>query len=684
MNSYNPAYMQVAFHPETDRMDAAIRTLTTILPCPPHQPNLVSVAQSAATCITEAIDLAPEFRTLAVPFVEDLQWLVNGIQESGQGDTSEATLLGLATKFPGWCCLAKLDTSSEQLVSARQLLGLELCLGVAARKAVAPSAIATMNRRLRADTSPSTLQDSKDEQKIPRAIDRLSKLAKALKPCLASSQHSPALVELNLLVNSSISASLSSLRGKERKAAGADSALSPHDTNRAIARLLQASKDGDSQALASQLAFCVGLPWHISQPIPFTLGDRPPGALVWIDVRKGLVYVDLGPAFSAIPAQGDRRHIQSTFLLCRPLPLETANQLMEAVAANTSLKTLGDLASPAKAGKSKLNLEGLHHSASLARLISAAGPIALDACNRRDLAAFATLSFELINKSDLHYVTIKQHDIWDVCSKLFNVAGLGAPVPCPDDIRRQSVGSNLTPQRQWIEDVFEEAKAAVAGARCGRRYTLSSVVVHHNAYARYVGLMLQIGLGGRNRKTINFTAEMVNSDNDFALVVENKLSKTMGQTPIPMPAVVADQIALWKAHLTALARRLKKLDAKGSDKVAILVGNILLDQNVPLLFTLTANGSPKPLRNEDLLQGQAKNLTGDFGRHLGPDELMALGLPFEDAQDWLRHDTQGVSHHDVFSDHVKYLYLQRTAAALNKMLLQLNICAIPGLCKGGA
>lgn len=664
------------------RIEGIVRTLTTLLPSPPHQPNISSVARSVAHCIQDAIAIVPVYQSLAGPFLTELQWFLDGLKEGGHTTDNVATLLGIATTFPGWCCLAKLDSLGYPSLMVSQLVGLELCIALASGKAVRPSTIVLANRALRESGGFLGNDTRINAEEVPKGLARLTKFAMALAPCVKAGIDSPRYVALHNLLLSSIASSLSSLRGQERKAAGADFALSTHDARIAIKRLSDASEHSDSEALALQIAFCLGLPWHIAKLVPFATTGRPSGALAWIDVRMGCSFVDLQPVIPELPTKGADLHAQSTLLLERPLPLNVASQLAEAVAANSNLKTLGDLVTSTKAGKSKLSRYGLHHSASVARLISSAGPIALNQCRRRDLAAFATLSLELINKSDLHYIASKAEDIWAVCASLFEVVGLGAAVPRPTHDNSPRVGSKLCPSSQWIEDVFQEAQTAVAQTRCGRRYSLLSLVRHHNAYAGYVGLMLQLGLGGRDRRTFNFSAEMVCSENSFALVIEHKLSKTMGQTPLPLPAVVAEQISLWKAHLIALMRRLAKLKANGTNKASIWISQILEDQNVPLIFILAPDGSPLPMGKEHWRQGKAADLNADFGRHLVPDALTESGLSFCDAQDWLRHDTNGISHHIVSSEHVKYLYLQRTATVLNNVLLALKIRPVAGLTKG--
>jgi hypothetical protein len=663
------------------QVDNVLRTLTTLIPCPPHQPNVICVARSAAACITAAIAITPEFHVLASPFVAQLQEFVDGLQAAGHGGTSDATLIGLASTYREWCCLAKLDTTSEQFVEVMQLLGLEICVALARKKTIRGSNFSLASRWIRDAATGVKPHQQKDAQEVPKAIARLSKLTHSLAPCLNAGKDASEHVNLNMLAMSAISASLSSLRAKERQAAGAHSALSLSDARIALDGLRQLSEKGDSDALAIQIAFCTGLPWHIATLIPFSSGQRPKGAMAWIHVQLGLIIVDLKPALPDIPAQGTERHVASTFLLSRPLPLTTANQLMEAVSTNPHLKVVGDLVMRGKFGKSKLGLQGLHHSASVARLISAAGQIALQGCNRRDLAGISTLSFELLNKSDLHYFTTKSSDVWSVCTMLFSMVGLGDPVPMPSHLEFQRVGSNLSPQMQWVAEVFEEATVALANSRAGRRYTVASVVNHHNAFARYVGLMLQLCLGGRDRKTLNFTAELVSDHNAFALLVEHKLSKTMGETPLPIPACLSKQIALWKCHLIALARRLAKLKAPGTDKAQLWINQILAGKDVPLVFTLAPEASPLPMRKALWQQGKAADLNSDFGRHLVPDALTGRGLPFCDAQDWLRHDTNGISHNVVSSEHVKYLYLQRTATALNSVLLALRIHPLSGLTK---
>ena len=663
------------------RLEGVLRQLTSLIPGPAHQPNVLAVASGAHACICAALETLQPLLPALQNFTAELSWLEAGLTET-RYTSSQNALLGWATDFPLWTFLATNDLSTEKHGPIRLLLGLDLAVaflkgesGRRAHLAMARQHIKSIGQTLDSGTPIAT--------EVQRVIAKLQKRAGSLATVVSFAPGGREFAKLNAAVVCSLQSSLSSLRTEERRAAGSDLCLSKLETIRALADLKAAAARGDGDALAKLIAFSVGLPWHIALMVPFHDGLAPIGAVAWISVREGCSYIDLRPVLSELAKRSTPRHLPTQLILPRPLPLDVANLLFEACSANPNLRVVGNLMAKQVSSKNKLSIDGLHHSASIARLIASGGPISLEESGRRDLAAFATLNFELINKSDLHYITPASEEIWTVCAGLYKATGLGCPVPRTRDCAETHIGSRLTPSAQWIREMFDEARAELGAARCGRRYRLSTLVKHHNAYARWVGLFLQFALGGRHRREIKFNARDVNPENLFALLLDKPIGPTLGQTPLPMPPAVKKQIVLWKAHIVVLVKRLAKLRAADHDQSLAIVTAIVNNQDLPLLFTLSAEGSCEPLLGDDIFKGCARDINRDFGRHFNVDEMTRRGLPFEDGQDWLRHDPRGVSHQAATSEHVKYQYLARTSQAIGEILLKLNIRPIVGLSKEG-
>ena len=652
----------------------AARLLLSIIPAPPHQPGIGLVAKNTLTCLTALLIEVPAAGSHLAQHISLLGKLSD---DSGACIAHPNAMLGLASDYPAWAWFV--SASFPYAHRLQSLVGKHLVAALLKEASIEKSFVQKL-RKLIKQSHDEILTNQQFEAEVTKlegqAHQKLLQLL-ALHSCSTNS----AQLSFNAAVTSCLSNRLSSLRQTERQAVDTGQTLSRSELTRTVVLLLDQAQQGHSDDLVTLICLCVGLGLNLGKRIPLVSGESGQGWMAWIDPVAGSTYVDLSFALAGLGKRSSPRHQASTLILKRPLPQGVATMLREAHTQNSQLRTLADLCINKPTSRKKISLPGVHHSASLAGLMNSARSISLATTDRRDISAYATLALELVNKSDLHYVCPREREIWQACSDFYDAVGLGPAVPQSGGNSNLRIGSRLTPSADWIKEVFASAGDELLAKKCGRRYSLPSLIEHHNACARYVGLLMQFVVGGRDRRLIDFRASVWSSTTTFGLMEDKPLSATRGTTPIPIPAALSEQLKLWHAHIAALDKRLLKLQAPGSSAAFQLIRQIRELQNLPMLFLLDTHGAPVPLSSDVLFTGPASQLNRDFGRHSLPDLLLDAGMPFEDIQDWLRHFSPGISTHELNSNRVKYHSTERLISGIDQVLLELNIRPRSGLSK---
>lgn len=661
----------VAAPGSSGELDAAHMLLRTV-PAPSHRPAMAMVARNVLGCLNALLKESPPTAPVVRQAIEQLGALVS---MAGSSVACPTLMLGLATEYPAWAWFASPSFPSNERLKA--LTGKQLAAAILKQAPIEKGFVLDLRGLLKRHhdaVATDTQFDVALRQLESRAHSKLTQLMELSASATDSTQ-----LAFNSALLTTLTGRLSSLRQTERQAIDAGNTLSALELTHMVGDLLAQSQQGHPDNLVTLICLCVGLGWDLGKQVPLCRGASGNGFLAWIDPVAGKTYVDLSFVLKDLAKTTAPRHHASTMLLTRPLPTCLANLLHDAYVQRPNLRTLGELCIERVSSRKKLSMPSAHHSTSVARLMNSARTHALQISQRRDIAAFASLGFELVNKSDLHYVCPRESEIWKACSDLYTAVGLGAAIPLPDPRSEVRVGSRVTPSSDWIQDIFSNAVSDLGRHKCGRRYSLQSLIGHHNAYARYVGLLMQMVAGGRDRRVIEFRASDWNPGARFGLLEDKPLSATRGRTPLPIPTALAQQIALWHAHIAALSKRLLKIQAPAAQWTAQLVERISACEEVPMLFAIDQHGVAEPLRAEMLFEGDARPLNRDFGRHLLPDLLLDGGVPFDDVQDWLRHYAPGASSHDLLSDRVTHPSLERMSLGIDQALLRLHITPQVGL-----
>jgi hypothetical protein len=432
---------------------------------------------------------------------------------------------------------------------------------------------------------------------------------------------------------------------------------------------------GDANALATLIAFCIGLTWDLTTQIPMVSSDENNESLAWLDIRTGEVYVkikpllrDLGQAVAGCEVTSD--------VLRLPLPIGLADSLKSAVALRPHARCLGDLLDEPTAHTA--DWDELWSVSHRARFIRSAVVNAIRLDPNRAVAAFAFLSFHLITGPDLHYLTLSETAVWSMRSRFFKIVGLG-DTNSPDLAASSKVGSMRTAEPDLVRSIFEELDLAVAAVRVGRRYSLDALVDHHNIYARRVAMFLQFAAAARSSVEVDFPASSWFFGSVFGYLTDKDSGTAGGRTPIPITPTTSVQLRLWELHLQSLRLRLRKLLGLRAHSADKHIQRVLGRNEQSIFFLLNESASVRPLRSDDLFVGRSENLNRDFGRHFMASRLTDLGSPLSDVHGLLRHQGDAINPSSAFGVEGPQPRLQRVAATLDRILIDLNIRPLPGV-----
>lgn len=650
--------------------------LTGILKAPADQPNLPAVIANVHRCLETMQARLPHPAGALTHLVRELSLAAHALAEVNELN-QPAGMIGRVTAHKAWAlCSSHLDDAPLALLES---IGFEIARAYLTQGIFLPGPATELYR-----VQQKSVNEGLRQEEVDGLENYVLSQAKRMQPIFSdrAAGIDASTAAFNAQVVASIRAQTSSLRVEERQAAGRIFEMTESELNHVAAELKQQVEAEDARALQAALAFCIGLPWELCLKVPFFTGKQCP-AVAWINPADQCVYLDLERVLPGLSNKQSDRHVVTTLLLVRPLPLLMGNLVYEACAANPGLESVEGLT-----GKSSMISRSLLPGAStetairasVARLIASRGAAALRAGLSRDTAAYASLSLSLISKSDHHYLVKQRSAIWQGCDAIYSSLQWGACVPNPD-AGGAAFGSRVTPEMPWIEGVIEELQSVAIQLRPAKRYRLDSLTRHHNAYASYVGMLMTILVGGRNRSKVEFCASIWRENRAFGQHGDKLVGPTLGLTPVPIPNTLSTQMKLWRIHLGALDQRLEKLGLTKEHPGRSRIHAILRSDEVNLLFTMSEEGTPQILATKSFFEGEGRSLNRDFSRHVMPELLAAQDVPFEHVQWWLRHHVDGTSASATTSSTVQQVWLSRVATALDRIALNLGLRPLHGIAR---
>lgn len=651
-------------------------SLTSILRSPADQPHLPVVVANVHRCLQAMQARLPHPAGALAHLASELAMAADALAEATELN-QPAGMIGRVSAHRAWAlCSSNLDKAPLALLES---IGFEIARAYLTQGVFLPGPATELYR-----VQQKSVNEGLSQEELDGLENYVLSQCKRMQPVFAdrATGLDAGTAAFNAQVVASVRAQTSSLRVEERQAAGRIFEMTQSELAHVAARLKEQMEAGNAQALQVALAFCIGLPWELCLKVPFFTGKRCP-AVAWINPADRCVYIDLERVLPGLSNKQTDRHVATTLMLTRPLPLLVGNLVYEACAANPGLEAVEGLA-----GKSSTISRSLLPGAStetairtsVARLIASRGGAALRAGLARDTAAYASLSLSLISKSDHHYLVKQRFEIWKGCEQIYRSLQWGPYAPDPD-VQGAAFGSRVTPDVQWVKDLIEELHSVAIQLRPGKRYRLDSLTNHHNAYARYLGLLMTILVGGRNRSKIDFCASIWRENRAFGQHGDKHIGPTLGLTPLPIPTTLSTQMKMWRIHLGALDQRLAKLGLKKEHLGRSRIRAILDSEKANLLFTMTEDGVPQMLATKSLFEEKATSLNRDFSRHVMPDLLGAQGVPFEFVQWWLRHHVDGNSASAITSSTVQQVWLSRVATALDRIALDLGLRPLHGIAR---
>jgi hypothetical protein len=203
------------------------------------------------------------------------------------------------------------------------------------------------------------------------------------------------------------------------------------------------------------------------------------------------------------------------------------------------------------------------------------------------------------------------------------------------------IGSLTTPTTLAVREAGVHLWSAVVGRSAGRNAGLSRLRRFHNSYAIYTAFLLAFASGARACAAYGWRATL--DGRDWFCFFRDKTTGPHKQLhPMLLPQVAAMQAMLFKAHCTALLRRLERRSL-GTAALRQRLLTVADAQAVPLLFLISGSGGLAKLGTAELRAAYPAQATlvGDAGRHYFASFLFRQRVedPFIDF--FLRHGERG-------------------------------------------
>lgn len=442
-----------------------------------------------------------------------------------------------------------------------------------------------------------------------------------------------------------------------------------------IAEHLELVEEGQWESLTTLIAMATGLPWNIAQDMPLAHGAHQSDGMFWLDVGQGVLFVDLKPVLrdlgQAVPGAHPNR---SLLRLC--LPLKLSGLLRQAIHDCPQTAKLGDL----HAAGQRSEARDFNQRSDRATLIRSMGAHAARKSEQRAVAAYAFLSFELMDASDLHYIALPESLIWNLRSEVFEDLGLG-PSERMDE-SGEYVGSKRCLTADSACTIFDERRTLVDTHRVQRRSSIQALITFHNMYASYVALFLQFVSGARRTSRINFLASSWFSKSIFGYIDDKDVGIAGGRTPVHISPMTHFQLQLWEAHLQSLSMRLETLLGTRAKAAVARIHSILDKREVNALFFLSGEATPEEITADAIFFDRAQPINRDFGRHFFASELCISGETLADVQGFLRHQGNHINSQCSLGHETHQGRMHRLCQACDKITTRTGVFAVKGLSKG--
>lgn len=637
---------------------------------PPDIPNFEVAIFNTEACIQEALVMVPGAIGHVETFLQGLQIYLSQRQTNLP---QPMALAGRKQKFPQWDLIT---TDFERyLEDVPLIIGLELIhayllqMEFNAQLSVRLGKIAAKEQLISTDQAWLS-------KKVAQKLIVTNKTVTSLSTGLTTGQE-----RLNFTINSYLLVQFNSQNYIGRQAAGRRNELLKSDYLTLLPELRAKVEQGDYTAACRCTAFCMGITVPLTEDIPVVVDDKCK-AILHIRADLGTHYSDLGVPLSGLAKVGPVGSVPALRSFHCPFPVFLANFWKHALVNNPRIAVVRD-ASVTNRSKFISRIETVISAAisvTEARLIATRGSAFLDAGVRRDTAAYAASAPFLMEKADFHYIHVTPHEIWEACNRAFQYVGWGDAVPRPAEATL-AVGTKKSPEAETVIKKISALKEALENSRTGKRATLGSLAMAHNAFVVYVAFMLMLSCGGRHRVKVSFKANAWKSGNPFGVHIDKASGANKSRVQSPLPPYLSVTLDYLLIHYKKLDDRLEKLGIDKTKPVRVWIAEILNGKCVNLLFKFDKRHLPRDLALQDVIS-KTDALSGDTFRHFVPKALEKSGVQFEYIQAWLKHHASGNSSSSVTFRTPPVVWLSRVATALGDLAFSLGLTPCHGISKG--
>lgn len=626
---------------------------------------------NARRCIAKTLDRNTEARQYLQGYVSEIDESLNDLAEREVPDASH--VLGFLSGDTPWIKLiSKLPTlASDDLLES---IGSALCTALLTNtRASKPRGkrLFILANAVHKHPRFTTAQAKELDVLLTRGRAELTETL-----LMRQSTNDVRLLQFSAALLVHLRSDLNSLHQSKQQAANLRTFLSHEALSQTVIDLREAIVAGNLQALITSVSFAVHLSEELVREIPIHRGSAPSGAVMWFDASTGVFYVRLTQLLADLGTAVEGG-VETVDTLKLHLPDSLGQTLQMTMAVQPQAQRLGDLL---EGRQVETNLAQLRCHRDRARLARSAPAVAIRLIPNRAVCAYAFLAFHLLTKPDLHYLTVSQAAVDEYRSQFFAKTGWGPTTIASSSDR--SVGSKRTPQAATVQSLFTDLDRMLDQSRVGKRYTLISLIDHHNAFCRRVASFMQFVAGARGSHSLKFTAASWFAGSHFGYLDDKDAGTAGGRTPVPISPLTSLQLGYWESHLRSLARRLSKIGGGRALSSIGCITSILEHQDTPLFFLMAPDGSAIPPCTNEIFQPVETKLTRDFGRHFMASSLSSKGHTLGDIHAFLRHQGGGVNPQNTHGIEVHHDRLLRTALAIDTVLGDLNITPRVGLSKG--
>lgn len=512
-----------------------------------------------------------------------------------------------------------------------------------------------------------------------KACARADDLFEAMRtrPAIVS-DHGSEVAQFNAKVAQRFKAVIFFSRDRQHQAIADHRALSAQQMLASAQALKVDIKAGDTVALFNVVSSLTGLPVETAFDLPLLSQSLDDWGMA-LDVELGCLKLDIdvltqGRA-KARAAQG--MHASGDIIVV-PLPRFVMELLSDCRLDRQQARTLGSLLLNCVPPSTK-SLTGTDRGIrdTIVRFRNGLGPFAVAQGISRYNAAVVVSDPRLVPSAKLFYSRIERDEIWQTADRLYGALGWGAPVPM---VTGPTVGSRVTPTDDSIQSWYRWMHNEVSSVHPGRRYTLISLIEHHNRYARFCASMAVFFLALRHRTQLPLTADACVPGVTSIPLMDKRVGIYPGARLIPLCQTLVQQNQYWFAHCAGLMQRLGKLGMSVGHPAVQGLAKICAHKG-SLFVPINAMGKSAALGSQDLVDWWPAeyDFPGNFARHYWQSKLRARNIEDSSIDYFVRHTLAGADQTSSSSDAVIAEMARTIATQLDAVACELGIRALPGL-----